>query len=122
MTEPALFEVPPELLHAHLAPEPEKLSADRRRTLRQRRDVNAGRHPLTETPTHPELGTCGDCRFRAAIAGHTKSYPKCLWERDEVDDSTPRRYRWPRVTSGAASDVRAWWPACGDFKPRTDAP
>lgn len=112
-----------EALPAH--PDPKgRLSADRRRTLRQRRDVANGRHPLTGGKTYPELGTCGDCRFRALVDHHSRTYPKCWW-RPNRDD---REYDFPPPfhSNGAASDVRAWWPACehhelGDPKVSPDA-
>jgi hypothetical protein len=105
-----------------LPPPPEKLSADRRRTIRQRETIAAGRHPLeTVWPTyrHPETRgetytpddprgrpyTCGSCRFRALLDYHRRTYAKC------VEDDTA-----PRATHGAASDVRAWWPACRDYE------
>jgi hypothetical protein len=91
----------------------ETLSADRRRTLRQRQQVATGIHPLTGLKTHPELGTCGDCRFRQILGHHMRSFPKC----------TAHEHR---ITHSAASDCRAWWPAChehelGDPKVSSDA-
>jgi hypothetical protein len=83
-----------------VAPDAEPLSADRRRTARQRQLVADGWHPLTRGRAHPELGTCGDCRHRLA-AGRT--YPKC-----ELGPAN----------RGAATDVRAWWPACSRFTPK----
>lgn len=74
-------------------PEPATLSAGRRLTLRQRADVDAGRHPLTRGPLAAS-GTCGTCVHRTH---NYRSYPKC--------DLGP-------VSRGPATDVRAWWPAC----------
>ena len=79
------------------------LSPDRRRTMRQRRDVAEGRHPLMGGPTRPDLGTCGDCVHRVLIGRGNGTYPKC--------DATT-------MSGSAASDVRAWWPACGRFDAR----
>lgn len=76
------------------------LSADRRRTLRQRADVDRGVHPLTGEPTRPDLGTCGDCALRRVGQHHDKRYAKC-WRDGGV-----------LASHSAASDVRAWWPAC----------
>jgi hypothetical protein len=92
MSEPTLF---PDL--EPLTPAPvEKLSAGRRLTLRQKADVEAGRHPLTGSPVLPGH-TCGTCIYRVqSIHG----YPKC--------DAYGERY-W---TASARTDVRAWWPAC----------
>lgn len=114
------------------------LSADQRRTLRQADDVAAGRHPLTGGPLHPLASrhrdasapkddpfTCGSCLFRRVEKYHDRSYPKCVlpgavrvYRRGEDGN-----WRWetvegaPRATHSAASDVRAWWPACRDYSP-----
>jgi hypothetical protein len=104
-------------------PPGETLSAGQRLTLRQHRDVSNGRHPLTGTPTHPELGTCGTCRFRDQSNSQSgRTYPKCFWEPERAPGEMRPRWGWPRITSGAATDVRAWWPACADFLPKTEAP
>jgi hypothetical protein len=85
-----------ELFHVdeRIAEPVESLSADRRRTLRQRADVDRGVHPLMGGKARPELGTCGSCANR--VKNH-RGFPKC-----EVG---------PRTFS-ASTDVRAWWPAC----------
>ena len=83
----------------------ESLSADQRRTLRQRRDVDSGVHPLMGGPLHERADrtvkagdpkglphTCGSCVHR-----DPHGYPSCV--------IGPRSH-------GAATDVRAWWPAC----------
>jgi hypothetical protein len=82
------------------APEP-RLSADRRRTLRQREQIDRGHHPLTGTRTRPDLGNCGTCSHRFLQEHHGKSYAKC--------DAGPR-------SSGAATDIRRWWPACSRYE------
>ena len=119
-------------------PVEEPLSADRRRTKRQAELIAAGIHPLTKKPLHPLASrhrdasspkadpfTCGSCWFRQALEYHGRSYPKC------VLPGSVRAYRkredgtwgWetvegaPRATHSAASDVRAWWPACTDYSP-----
>lgn len=92
-----------------LPPEVERLTDDRRRTLRQAAEVARGVHPLTRGPLHPEASreavrgdakgqpfTCGTCTHRIQ-----RGYPKC-------DLSTMSR--------SAASDVRAWWPACVKYE------
>ena len=88
---------------------PEPLSPDRRRTLRQRNDIAAGRHPLAGAPLHdqaptdaipgdrPRPFTCGTCTHRDLRQHGANPYPKC--------DIGP-------ITGGPATDVRAWWPAC----------
>lgn len=94
------------------------LSADQRRTLRQAANVAAGVHPLTRGPLH-ELAsrhrdatapkddpfTCGSCWFREVIRYHNRTYAKCT----QGDGK--------RITHSAATDVRAWWPACPDYSP-----
>lgn len=82
------------------------LSAGRRLTLRQRADVDAGRHPLTHGRlTTVEGATCGNCRFRKA-----GRFGKCWWRADgETGPLT-------RITNGPATDCRAWWPGCADWE------
>jgi hypothetical protein len=95
---------PAEKLPADIPAEP-KLSADRRRTLRQRADVERGRNPLTRRPIRQPPGeTCGSCRHREIFGHHNRTYPKCT-----VNDGV-------RETHGPASDVRAWWPACQEWE------
>lgn len=104
-------------------PEPapaDKLSADRRRTERQRLLISRGQHPLgflgvTRNPKTRGLSyertdpagrdfTCGSCKFRETSRPGARTIAKCVWTSDG---------KWfPRVTSSVASDVRAWWPAC----------
>jgi hypothetical protein len=96
----------PDLVPAVL-PEPEALSADRRRTLRQRADIAAGRHPLRvgrlAGEGHPGSGhRCGDCAHRHPQRRGAGTYPKC-----DLND-----------TGSAATDCRAWWPACTRWEPR----
>lgn len=97
------------------------LTAQRRLTLRQKADVAAGVHPLTHTPLHPSASrdavpgqsgpfTCGACVFRAPGGPH--DYPKCLLP---GPDGHPIR---ARLSHSATTDVRGWWPACGDYQPR----
>jgi hypothetical protein len=91
----ALFDVTP-------TPPPEKISADRRRTARQRALIAAGIHPLTGGPTHPDQGTCGTCAHRIHVGGGGRTWPKCDLH---------------GITHGAATDCRGWWPACGRYEP-----
>jgi hypothetical protein len=101
------------------------LSADRRRTLRQAAELAAGRHPLGAL-LHAEAAPlddrdasgrrCGNCWYRAlnVIGGVAGNYPKCVFGARNPTDTD--RYGSPgfRVTRSAASDCRAWWPACTD--------
>jgi hypothetical protein len=101
-----LFDVTP----VALPPPAEKLSPDRRRTLRQRHAVARGVHPLALVfgPSVRVLDdpgrTCGDCRFRQLLAGGARHYSKCVF-----GDGA-------RASRSAATDVRAWWPACTDHE------
>ncbi len=87
------------------------LSAGQRLTVRQRRDVSAGIHPLMGGPLHERADrtakaadpknlpfTCGTCVNR-----DSHEYPSCK--------IGPR-------SRGAATDVRAWWPACPSYQVR----
>jgi hypothetical protein len=95
------------------------LSADRRRTQRQLDILGRGLHPLTAAlrayiPLHKQAAPsedrtapgrrCGTCWYRHVFTHpeNGKPYPKCL-----ADDGV-------RVTHGAGTDVRRWWPACTD--------
>lgn len=115
----------------------EQVSADAARTARQRRAIELGYHPLLaaifgytrRTKLHPYAApetcspdgpkgqpyTCGSCRFREVLrSGSSRSYPKCIYDvilRGCALDVSPR------VSHGAGTDVRAWWPACQDYEP-----
>jgi hypothetical protein len=97
MTDLELFFVEPTVLEST-----EKLSPDRRRTLRQKADVERGIHPLMRTPTVPERGTCGDCVHRVSVGHHDRAFPKC---------------ELAGITHGPGTDCRAWWPACTRHEP-----
>jgi len=105
------------------------LSADRRRTMRQREAIRIGIHPLAggrihllapldASPGDPKNlpYRCGSCAWRQVLPYHNKSYPKCMWPgtqgADDYEEHGP-----PRVSHSASSDVRAWWPACRDYTP-----
>jgi hypothetical protein len=81
---------------------PEKLSADRRRTLRNQQMLFRGIHPVTRVGLLRAVGgfTCGDCEHHVQVGGHAKTYHKCLRNK----------------TSGAATDIRVSWPACIRFE------
>lgn len=125
------FEPPPS------EPQPE-LSAGRRLTLRQAEMVAAGIHPLTRGKLHPLASThrdadspksdpftCGSCWFREVIQYHNRSYAKCVLPGPVrvYRKGEDGKFHWetvegaPRATHSAASDVRAWWPACPDYSP-----
>jgi hypothetical protein len=110
-------------------PDYSHLSPDARRTKRQADAIAIGRHPLTGGPIH-ELAsrhrnasspkndpfTCGSCLFRAVRKYHDKTYPKCIAPGQQSAEQY-EQHGPPRVSHGAASDVRAWWPACRDYSP-----
>ena len=81
-----------------------KESYQRRLTARQRSLAAAGVNPLAGT-SGPAGKTCGDCVARVLVLWHDRTYPKC------------ERGRW---SHSAATDVRAWWPACHEFAPKGD--
>jgi hypothetical protein len=102
------------------------LSPNRRRTARQRDALQRGLHPLSLVlrvghylALHDEAAPaddpkaagrrCGNCRFRRRVAHEAGTFPKCLFGAGAEGA--------PRVTHGAGTDVRAWWPACRDHEP-----
>jgi hypothetical protein len=123
MSDLTLFDAEPYTVAPAAAEPAEKLSADRRRTLRQTADLAKGRHPLTGGRLHPDAAPagdraapglrCGTCRYRQVIGYHNRAYGKCLWPNENGDLN-----ELPRVTHGAGSDVRRWWSACSDYQPR----
>ncbi|MFG3439900.1 hypothetical protein ACGF0J_21855 [Nonomuraea sp. NPDC047897] len=117
MSELPLLEGPASAPAPTASPE----SADRARTRRQRELLAAGRHPLTAVLTRPlrlhaEAAPaddrqapgrrCGGCRFRQTSGW---GFPKCMFG-DGI-----------RASRGAATDCRAWWPACVDHQGDDDA-
>lgn len=90
-----------EALFPGLEPEPDDVTtADRRRTLRARAALEAGRHPangrmIDPNPEH----TCGNCAHLKRYSYHNATYLKCPAHRLGESHS-------------AASDMRASWPAC----------
>lgn len=91
-----------------------KRSVGQRLTERQAKDIKAGIHPLTGSMIHDLADTtarrsdppnlmyrCGSCVHRVLMRHHDYTYPKC--------DLTV-------MTHGAATDVRAWWPACPQWE------
>jgi hypothetical protein len=119
-----------ELFHLDvpMLPPGEKVSQQRRRTQLQQAAISEGRHPLSgalgyRLPLHPrsarERGaeglTCGDCRYRVLVYWHDRKYPKCTLGYQHEDAARPDTP--PRMSHGAGTDVRRWWPACQDFEP-----
>lgn len=110
-----------------------RLTADQRRVLRQAAAVAAGGHPLAlvrpGVRVHPDAGgrtatkanaavrtiRCGSCVFRL-----DSGYPKCLWRPGaaNAEDSLKVRTAPPRYSKGPATDVRAWWPGCTEWRAR----
>lgn len=105
-----------------------KLSADRRRTIRQAAALDAGRHPLQPIAgrtlkLHPDAAPhddrtapgrrCGNCWYRTVISWRSRSYGKCMFGAEVATDQRPAGST-PRASHSAASDCRAWWPACTD--------
>lgn len=131
--EPTLFDMGPVEAQVIVMPPKPKLSAGRRRTLRQAEAIARGGHPLGlvfadvrvhpaaegRTATRDNAGErplrCGTCRFRRVLGG----YAKCTWERPE-GRRRPAERAWVRVTHGPATDIRSWWPACADYEPAED--
>lgn len=67
------------------------------------------RNPCTaaKVGSGPQGETCGSCAFKLRVKYHDKSYLKCgLMEK-----------HW---THGGASDIRAKWPACREWKAKAE--
>jgi hypothetical protein len=95
----------------------EKLSAGRRLTLRQKADIDAGRHPLIRGARLAGNGeTCGSCELLVRVGWHNRTYLKCtlgLAPGRPLDEA-------PYAAHSAQTDCRAWWPACVNWKPTVD--
>jgi hypothetical protein len=107
----------------------ETLSYQRNLTQRQLTALRFGYHPLglpprsvlrlhADAPPADDRAAagprCGTCVFRAPMAGeHAVTAPKC-WH-GQRPGHTP-----PRAAFSAATDCRAWWPACVNYQPRPD--
>lgn len=96
------LDLPPVVGPVH-GPSIDALSAGARRTLRQRRQIAAGRHPATGLRLRPEGGTCGSCAHSARHHGGTRQYWKC--------GLVPH-------TFGPGTDIRVSWPACARWEER----
>lgn len=88
-------------LAAHPVATPEELSIDRRRTIRNKAEIAAGRHPVTgfRLLNAGWNRTCGDCD-RHEIHAYAKNYHKCALRR----------------SSSPSTDIRVSWPACTAFR------
>jgi hypothetical protein len=42
--------------------------------------------------------------------------------RRKIDGTEYQATEYPRVSNGAGTDVRSWWPACPDYQPETAPP
>lgn len=125
MADQTLFDATPYAVEPP-AP-PAKLSPDRARTLRQTAALAAGRHPLQPIAghllrLHPEAAPhddrtapgrrCGNCWHRHVLPWHNRTWPKCTYGVANPTDTADGSH--PRISHSAASDCRAWWPACTD--------
>lgn len=113
------------------APPPAKVSPDVRRRQRQQQAIGAGSHPLSAAlgyhiRLHPDAPRgddrkapgprCGTCWYRRSISTNgNRAWPKCLYGATNETDTEPAVA--PRVSHGAGTDVRRWWPACADHSP-----
>jgi hypothetical protein len=126
MTEPSLFDMEPVPL-----PDPgPKLSDGRRRTIRQAQALANGRHPLglvhgTPLRLHPDAPPAGDRKAPGPRCGscvfieRQDQWLKCT--RGRAGEIFTRSFRrGPYETRGAATDLRAWWPACEKWEERAD--
>ncbi len=109
------------------APPVEKPSPDVQRRLLQQQCIDNGQHPLSRVTVRPlalhaeaairrgDPGRkCGNCKFRQKLHYHRRTYPKCVFGYQQQDAGRPSPP--PRVSHGAGTDVRAWWPACRDHE------
>jgi hypothetical protein len=132
--EPALFEIAAGWQQPAAAPA--KTPAGERRRARIVQAIAYGLHPLSLIPgirpirLHPEGAgrtatkenaadrpmRCGTCRFRVAVGGHSRDYPKCLHGAPLYRNGDVNANDAPRVTSGDQTDCLAWWPACTDYQ------
>lgn len=119
----ALFDATPYVVELPTLP---KVSAQRRRTVRQHQAAANGVHPLGlalgyPIAMHPDAPRdrtgdgprCGTCWYRKLLRYHHRKYPKCLFDVENETDQRPGLAH--RVSHGPGTDVRAWWPACVDY-------
>jgi hypothetical protein len=114
-----LFDVPQEAYVVPPAPENLSRSEKRKRLIAKR--IATGEHPLgypvmlhpdaSHNPYHDGTDTprCGTCQFRVTLRHHDRTYPKCWYP--DLD-----KYPHPRDSHSESSDIRAWWPACQQYR------
>lgn len=85
-------------------PDVSGLSADRKRTIRNRYLLENNTHPTTKLPLLGNGETCGSCDHHF-IRRLSRIYHKC---------------EMVEATGGPASDVRVGWPACVKWVPVED--
>lgn len=101
MTQPTMDEMRAQRDAIAVAPAAPGLSADRRRTAKQKAQLEAGVHPATRRPLLGDReSTCGDCEHHTALKHHDKRDLHYLGG-------------WTR---SASSDIRVSWPACDLFE------
>lgn len=127
MSQATLFDADP---YAVVPTPSEKLSPDRRRTLRHAAKLARGEHPIAYLRLHPDAAPhedrtaeglrCKDCVFRVVFAHRSRSYPKCTYPVDPTfGPLTPFDLgRMVNASHSAATDCRGWYPACVAFKPK----
>lgn len=112
-----LFELPPGA-QIHTEPVEPLTRGERMRALHERR-IAQGAHPLAgivPLALHPDAPRdhyspgprCGGCRWRQTTWHHSRTFPKC-----HVQDGL-------FATHSETSDVRAWWPACTHYQPKSE--
>lgn len=95
-------------------------SAQQRLTIRQRRALDNGQHPLSlvlgHMPLHDEAAPAGTrvaegrrCRNCVFHSENAWGYPQC-----DFGDGARRSH-------GAATDCRGWWPGCRDHQYESEA-
>lgn len=106
VTDVPLFDVP----SAEYVTDPTAdLSADQRRTLRQRRRLAEGLHPVAARLLHPDAP-------RVTAPGEKGDGPRCgtcvrLFSAHH-NDGRSLKCDLVGITRGAGTDMRRWWPAC----------
>lgn len=102
----------PDLEPAAAAPA-QRLSADRRRTKRQKDAIANGVHPITRLRlTQDADARCGNCALRIQFGHNSKTYAKCTLGAPQSDP-----HNGPYVSRSASTDVRSWWPGCEKWQP-----
>ena len=117
MSDATLFDLPDSAVAAFTP----ALSPDRRRTLRQYQTLASGWHPLGGR-LHPQAAPvddrdapgrrCGNCWYRRpTFTNGNRDWPKCHVDLTNPTDTNPHPVSL-RISHGAATDCRSWWPGC----------